>query len=130
MATAEAGTPAHRATSLEVSPGQAVNAPPSVRSEVGNADAGKEVFAKYGCGACHHVTSLPVARGNIGPALDGLAQRAAQRVPEMSAAAYIRQSIVEPGAYVVKGYLKLMPNLRAGMHDQEFSDLVAWLQAL
>jgi hypothetical protein len=24
----------------------------------------------------------------------------------------------------------LMPNLRAGMKDQEFNDLMAWLQAL
>ena len=37
---------------------------------------------------------------------------------------------MEPGAYVVKGYLKLMPNLRAAMNDQEFNDLIAWLQAL
>ncbi|ETW94992.1 MAG: hypothetical protein ETSY1_32475 [Candidatus Entotheonella factor] len=108
---------------------QVIN-PPPVPSAPGNMDAGQHVFGKYGCGACHLVTSLPAARGNIGPALDGLAQRAAQRVPEMSSADYIRQSIADPGAYVVKGYLKLMPNLRTGMNDQEFNDLMAWLQTL
>lgn len=91
---------------------------------------GQQVFEKYGCGACHQVAGLPTARGNIGPALDGLAQRAAQRVADLIAADYIRQSVADPGAYVVKGYLKLMPNLRGGMQDQEFNDLMTWLQAL
>ena len=126
---AEARAPVQRTLSSDAPHGHAGNTPP-VPSEAGDASAGRDVFEKYGCGACHVVTSLPAARGNIGPALDGLAQRAAQRAPDMSADDYIRQSIVEPGAYVVKGYLKLMPNLRAGMHDQEFNDLMAWLQAL
>jgi cytochrome c oxidase subunit 4 len=129
LVTAEARTPLQRPVSSDIPHGHAVNTPPML-SEAGHANAGSGVFEKYGCGACHTVTSLPSARGNIGPALDGLAQRAAQRVPDMHADDYIRQSIVEPGAYVVKGYLKLMPNLRAGMNDQEFNDLIAWLQAL
>ena len=99
-------------------------------SDTGHANAGSGVFEKYGCGACHLVTSLPAARGNVGPALDGLAQRAAQRVSDMDAADYIRQSVMDPGAYVVKGYLKLMPSLRPAMNEQEFNDLIAWLQAL
>lgn len=130
VATAEASMPAARIERSESSPGHAVSASPPGRSRAGDVEAGKRVFETYGCGACHTVTSLPAARGHIGPVLDGLAQRAAQRVPDLSAVDYIRQSVMEPGAYVVKGYLKLMPNLGAAMNDQEFNDLVAWLRAL
>jgi cytochrome c oxidase subunit 4 len=130
VATADARTPVQRTMPSDTSHGRAVATPPPMRSEAGNANAGSGVFEKYGCGACHTVTTLPAARGNIGPALDGLTQRAALRVPDMGAADYIRQSIMEPGAYMVKGYLKLMPSLRTAMSDQEFNDLVAWLQAL
>jgi hypothetical protein len=73
---------------------------------------------------------LSNAKGTIGPRLDGLAQRAGNRMPEVSAATYIRQSIEAPNAYVVKGYLKLMPSLRANMTAQEFADLVALLGTL
>jgi cytochrome c2 len=130
VATANADTPVPRMMLADASHGHAVATPAPKPSETGNANAGSGVFEKYACGACHTVTSLPAARGNIGPALDGLAQRAAQRVPEMDAAGYIRQSVMDPGAYVVKGYLKLMPSLRSAMNEQEFNDLIAWLQAL
>lgn len=127
LATAEARPAVQQAVSPPPLPGEASG---SAVATPGNAVTGQQVFEKYACGACHAVTSIPGAKGNIGPALDGLAQRAAQRVAHMSAIDYIRQSIVEPGAYVVKGYLKLMPNLRAGMSEQEFDDLVIWLQTL
>jgi cytochrome c oxidase subunit 4 len=96
----------------------------------GNTGAGKLVFQKFGCGACHAVASLPSARGSVGPRLDGLAERAAERLPGMAGEAYIRQSIEDPGSYVVKGYLKLMPPLRSSMSDAEFADLLAWLKTL
>lgn len=96
----------------------------------GEAEAGKLVFEKLGCGACHAVASLPSARGTVGPALDGLSKRAGDRVPGMPADDYIRQSVAAPGAHVVKGYLKLMPSLRDTMSDQEFADLQAWLVSL
>lgn len=96
----------------------------------GDTQAGVRVFQQQGCGSCHAVTQLPNAKGTIGPRLDGLAQRAGRRIPEVSAATYIRQSIEAPNAYVVKGYLKLMPSLRQNMTAQEFADLVALLATL
>jgi cytochrome c5 len=91
---------------------------------------GVQVFHTYGCGACHAVSGIAGAQGRIGPALDGLAQRASTRIPGQSAEAYIRQSIEAPNAYVVKGYLKLMPPLRNQMQDGEFTALVDWLRTL
>jgi cytochrome c oxidase subunit 4 len=103
---------------------------PEASSTTDTMPNGVQIFQKYGCGACHAVSTLAGAQGRIGPALDGLAQRASTRIPGRSAEAYIRQSIEEPNAYVVKGYLKLMPPLREQMHDGEFAALVNWLRTL
>jgi cytochrome c oxidase subunit 4 len=129
IGTANASPPTPHTVATDVTHNAAGSASP-LPVGASNGEAGEHVFEKYGCGACHTVTSLPAARGNIGPELDGLAERASQRLPNLSAADYIRQSIADPGAYVVKGYLKLMPSLRAGMNDQEFNDLVTWLEDL
>lgn len=103
---------------------------PRAKATTGSAESGRHVFEKLGCGACHMVSSIPSARGTIGPALDGLAQRADTRVPGMAGEHYLRQSIEDPGTHVVKGYLKLMPALRSSMSDEEFTALIAWLGRL
>ena len=97
---------------------------------IGDAESGELAFQQYGCGGCHTISRLPQARGHIGPGLDGLAQRAESRVAGMTRQAYLRQSIENPAAYVVKGYLNLMPALRASMSDQEFRDILALLGTL
>ncbi|MEW6567661.1 MAG: cytochrome c oxidase subunit II [Chloroflexota bacterium] len=65
--------------------------------------AGRELFNQYGCGACHTLAD-GAARGAVGPSLDGVGTRAAQRVPGLDARAYLEQSILDPNAYVVPGY--------------------------
>jgi cytochrome c oxidase subunit 2 len=60
-----------------------------------NVAAGKQVFAANACGACHTLADAG-STGTIGPDLDKfLATRNA---------AFIKQSIVDPGAYVEKGF--------------------------
>jgi cytochrome c oxidase subunit 4 len=121
----------HTQPSHDVTPRHASVEPQSQgKSNAGTAVDGKQIFAQLGCGACHMVSGIPNARGNIGPALDGVAQRAATRIPGMSGDTYLRQSIEDPGAYVVQGYLKLMPALRSSMTDEELTALVAWLGRL
>lgn len=101
-----------------------------VSAPVSQTTAGGQVFVQHGCGGCHTVASLPAARGTLGPPLDGLAQRATRRIPGMQAEDYIRQSVEAPEAYVVKGYLKLMPPMRDQMPPQEFAALLSWLLTL
>lgn len=103
-----------------------------VQEEIGPADpeAGKAVFSANGCMACHVISSLPGAVGTTGPKLDGLGKIAASRVAGMDAEAYIKQSIEDPYAYVVDGYMKVMPNMRANMSGQDFVNLVAYLKSL
>jgi cytochrome c oxidase subunit 4 len=127
-ATAEARPAVH--ASQQGQPSAQGGSPLQAQATANAAEAGKQIFEKLGCGACHLVSSIPSARGTVGPALDGLAQRADRRIPGMAGNVYLRQSIADPGAYVVQGYLKLMPALRSSMSDQEFADLVAWLGQL
>jgi len=68
-------------------------------------NAGEQIF-KSGvngapaCITCH----LPGEQAGLGPKLAGLYQVAAQRVPGLSAADYVKQSIMTPNAYIVSGY--------------------------
>lgn len=68
---------------------------------------GLAVFQQNGCASCHTLTAA-AATGTIGPDLDKLKQYATQanRGP---LDAFIRESIVNPGAYLQPGYQNLMP---------------------
>ncbi len=96
----------------------------------GDIEKGKEVFKAKTCMVCHTVSSLDGAVGTIGPKLDGLSKVAATRVPGMSAVDYIKQSIEEPNAFVVKDFAPAMTPLRGNMSDEEFTNLVAYLSTL
>lgn len=98
----------------------------------GNPENGSAVFMSKGCAACHAIEGLDGAVGAVGPALTGLGQRAASRVPGKDAVAYIRESIEKPNEYVVDGFAAgLMPaNLKASMSADEYKDLVAYLETL
>lgn len=65
--------------------------------------AGRAVFTKYGCGACHALDDANTG-GVVGPSLNGISSTVAERVEGMEAVDYIRTSIVETDAYVVEGY--------------------------
>jgi mono/diheme cytochrome c family protein len=81
----------------------------------------EEVIAKYGCGACHTVAGQT---GEIGPNLTKVGARANKD--------YIRQSILDPDAVIVKGYpAGLMPQtFGEQMKAKEFDMLVNYLAGL
>jgi cytochrome c oxidase subunit 2 len=70
---------------------------------------GLAVFQQNGCGGCHTLKSA-AATGTVGPDLDKLKQFATQagRGP---LAAFIKESIVTPGAYVAPGFPDAMPHI-------------------
>ena len=73
----------------------------------GDAKSGATVFMSNGCGGCHKFTPAGTNK-TIGPDLDKLAQYAKQAKQPL--AAFTKQSIVDPGAYVQPGYPKgVMP---------------------
>ena len=91
--------------------------------------------ARGGCLLCHKVSEQGSTRG---PDLRGVGARAASRVPGMSAQAYLVESLVSPGAYVVEefaaaGGLTIMPVATlppADLAPTELKALVAYLQSL
>ncbi len=98
----------------------------------GNAEAGKALFAQQiigsnpGCITCH---SLEPGKTLVGPSMAGIASRAGNTVSGQSAEQYLRQSILEPDAYVVAGFQKgLMP--KPSLNDQQVNDLIAYLLTL
>lgn len=89
-----------------------------------------DVFVGAGCGACHTSSDAGTA-GLLGPSLDGLGQVAVSRVSGLSPDAYIRQSILEPGMYVVDGYTPVMPaNFGTKLSENEIDILVDYLLTL
>jgi len=59
------------------------------------------VFTQAGCGGCH-TWSVAKSSGAVGPPLDGLGSKP-------NAAAFIKQSIEDPGAVITPGYPNAMP---------------------
>ncbi len=108
----------------------------------GDASAGRQVFVEQGCGNCHTFTPAgPKANGTAGPSLD--------QVVRAYDAGFIRESIIDPSAYIekmksgvpgsIKGetpYRDTMPatgpdaeNEQNRISEQELADLVAFLTA-
>jgi len=100
--------------------------PPAPQPQAkGDPAAGKMVFAESGCGGCH--TFKPAgSTGKTGPDLDKLpqyAQAAGKPLDE-----FVRESIVNPDAYVEKGFPEgVMPPWSGD--EQQLADLVAFLTA-
>jgi hypothetical protein len=85
-------------------------------------DNAEVVLTKYVCIACH------IPDGQIAPPFEGLAERAAARRPPMPADAYIYESIVYPGVFLVDDFGDVMPHdFGAKMTDQELADVLAYL---
>lgn len=95
----------------------------------GDPERGRMRFAEVGCNGCHMVEGVG---GMIGPDLSGIAS-APLREPDRwpSVEAYLRESIVEPQAYLVPRYPPDMPTAeRLGLSDQDIDDLVGYLLTL
>ena len=91
----------------------------------GSPARGKEVIRRYGCEACHSIPGVVGARGQVGPPLDGIANRiylAGQltNTPE-NLIRWIRDPQgIQPGT--------AMPEL--GVTEQDGKDIAAYLYTL
>jgi cytochrome c551/c552 len=94
----------------------------------GSAAAGQAVFAANGCASCH--TFKPAnATGTIGPNLDTAPASDAKADNNMDLAAFIKESIEKPDAYIAKGYSKgIMPTtFGKSLSGKQLNDLVAFI---
>jgi len=86
----------------------------------------KQTFINNGCGACHTFPPIPSAKGTIGPELQNLTATAAKA--GMSLEDYIRQSILDPNAFVTPGYTAgVMPSFQGRIPPADLDALVQYL---
>jgi len=110
----------------------------------GNAERGSQLYATLPCASCHDITQ-PLPGGAVCPNLGNIATEAARivRAPDYhgharEAAGYIRESIVDPNAYLVPGERyrqadgqSVMPkDFSAALTPQQLDDLVSFLLTL
>ncbi|GAB4273632.1 MAG: hypothetical protein Kow0080_21300 [Candidatus Promineifilaceae bacterium] len=106
-------------------------------TSVGDAARGEELFNQVtigpnsapGCVTCH---SLEPGVVLVGPSQSDVATRAETRVDGMSAEDYIRQSIIEPNAYVVDGFTEgvMYQNYGEELSARDINDIVAFMLTL
>jgi len=99
---------------------------------VSSADAGRSLYfestlgVNTGCRVCH---SLEPGAVIIGPSFDGVATAAVTRVPGLTAEEYLRESIVDPDAFVVDGFDPgvMLQNFNESLTNEQIDNLVAFL---
>jgi mono/diheme cytochrome c family protein len=113
----------------------AATAPAEAETAVGDAARGERIFDEQGCGNCHAFEAAGTTR-NVGPNLDQVVAR--------YDAAFVRESLVDPQAYIEKGmagsiggdqeYGTLMPsygpdseNATNRLTEQQLADLIAYV---
>lgn len=80
------------------------------------------------CATCHALAPDTVI---VGPSLAGIASRAADRVPGQSAEAYLRDSIINPGHFIVPGFPDVMQrNLGEKLSAEQINDIITFLLTL
>lgn len=107
-----------------------------VASDVGDVAAGEELFSQLvigeiipGCINCHSVEPGVVL---VGPSLAGMGAAAATRVPGKSAEDYLRESIINPNAYISEGFPAgyMYVDYAADLTEEEIDNLVAYMMTL
>lgn len=99
----------------------------SVALAAGNPKAGKAVWNANGCGGCHTFAAAG-SKGKIGPAITKASIAADAKRAKSSVTVFLRTSIVNPNAYVAKGYKKgVMPSY-GRLTRKQLDDLVAFIQ--
>jgi mono/diheme cytochrome c family protein len=92
--------------------------------------AGEEIYKTKGtCEICHRIGQ----KGTRAPDLGGVGGRAAKAKAGMSAKAYLLESLIQPGAFIVEGYPPIMPAVDKppiALNRSEVWALTAFLESL
>jgi mono/diheme cytochrome c family protein len=90
------------------------------------AKTGDQIFTAAGCAGCHQFAPAG-SNGNIGPSLDQLKTEAGNMEPGKSAEEYVRESLIDPGAFLVQGYPNAMPSFDGRLTDEQIQALVDYI---
>ncbi|MBI2850568.1 MAG: cytochrome c [Chloroflexi bacterium] len=93
------------------------------------AERGKIVYEdpNNGCFLCHVIDKTG---GTRGPDLSHIASVAGERRSGMSTGDYLKESLLQPGAYVVPSYDNIMPPVAQRLSAEQLNDLIAYLSSL
>jgi mono/diheme cytochrome c family protein len=101
----------------------------------GDPERGRQLIATMDpagvrCGLCHTIPGVPAATGTDGPSLVGIGSTAAVRRPNLTPQQYLYQTLTEPQAVVVPGYIGEMWNYSERLTPQQLDDIIAYLLTL
>lgn len=94
-------------------------------------EQGKNHFKGKGCVACHSVDGSP--KGNLGPTLKGAFGNNVALISGASVTRdenYLRESIENPMAKIVKGFNPVMPTFKGQLSETEMGALIAYIKSL
>ena len=105
----------------------AVDVPPAP-----GAERGREVFRARSLGSCDVCHSVDPGDDGVGPSLAGVADRAARQVAGLDAEAYLRESILDPDAFVVDGYRagQMLPIYEDRLSPDDLDAVIQYLLTL
>ncbi|MBT8212039.1 MAG: 4Fe-4S binding protein, partial [Acidimicrobiia bacterium] len=109
---------------------EARDVPPPASAELGERLFSESALGRnVGCVICH---SAERGDDGVGPSLHGVATRASSRVGELTAEQYLRESILEPDAYVVDGYPEgqMLGGYEETLSERDLDSLIAYLLTL
>jgi cytochrome c oxidase subunit 2 len=89
---------------------------------------GEQLFQSLGCETCHRADSLARC-----PHLGGLYGRPVRLQTGQTVVAdeaYLRESIIDPGAKIAAGYDNIMPTFKGLVAEEGILDLIAYIRAL
>jgi cytochrome c2 len=92
---------------------------------------GAQIFQRAACAACHSVDGSTA--GKLGPSLRGVfGSRVTftDGTSRVADEAYIRQSLLDPGSQIVKGYEEGMPSFRGVLSESEINSLILYIRSL
>jgi len=91
---------------------------------------GEQLFSAFGCSTCHRAGAQVQGRG---PELAGMYNREVELEDGRKVIAdenYVRESILNPTAKIVKGYKPVMPTFQGIVSDDQLNALVAYIKSL
>lgn len=91
----------------------------------GDAARGAALIAQYGCGSCHRIPGIALARGTVGPPLGNLARRVYLGGVVPNAPEHLILWLMDPQALDPP---TAMPNL--GLSEAQARDIAAYLYTL
>jgi cytochrome c2 len=98
---------------------------------IGDPARGEELYnteyeeaGPHACSDCHKLAES----STFAPSFVGISERASESVEGMSAEEYLRESIVDPTAYLVEGYVAPMPRVYGDiLSEEDINDLIAFM---